>query len=209
MKVLFDFFPVVLFFLAYKLYGHVPQGLLDGINAVLPLGLNATESKHAIYLATLVGITATALQVVLYRLWRGQFERMHLISLAIFVVAGGATLILRNPVFVYWKPTILNGLFAVIFLASHYIGSKTIIERLLSQAIQAPLAVWRRLNLAWVAYFIVLAASNLFVAYHYSENVWVNFKLFGWLGMTVLFVILQALYLARYTSEPPPGDNAT
>jgi intracellular septation protein len=207
MKFLYDFFPVVLFFLAYKFYGHIPQPALDAVSFVLPLRLEAGNTKQAIYLATTVGIAATFLQVVLYWLWHRRFERMHLISLAIFILAGGLTLSLQNPVFVYWKPTILNGLFALIFLGSHVVGKKTIVERLLAQALNAPASVMRRLNLAWVGYFTVLGVSNIYVAYNFSEETWVNFKLFGWLGLTFLFVIGQALYVARYASEPAGTDG--
>src|SRR5688500_8744221 len=104
---------------------------------------------------------------------------MHLISLGIFILAVVLTSSLRYPVFVCVKPTILNGLFAAVFLVSHVVGKKTIVERLLAQALNAPAPIMRRLNLAWVGYFVVLAVTNIYVAYNFSEEAWVNFKLFG------------------------------
>ena len=102
----------------------------------------------------------------------------------------------------------MRALFALVFLGSHFIGERTIVERLMSQAMQAPPLVWRRLNLAWIAYFVVLGGTNLYVAYHYSEATWVDFKLFGWLGLTIAFVLLQAVYLARYAGDAAPKEGS-
>lgn len=209
MKFLFDFFPVLLFFIAYKFFGDIPQTALDSLNALAPLALDASEPTHAIFLATAVGIIATFVQVSLFWIKHRRFERMHLIALAIFTVAGGATIILRDPVFIYWKPTILNGLFALVFLASQFVGKRTIVERMMSHAMEAPAAVWRNLNLAWVGYFLLLGISNLYVAYNFSEETWVNFKLFGWLGMTVCFIFAQAIYISRHATEAiKPGEES-
>jgi intracellular septation protein len=120
------------------------------------------------------------------------------VTLGILVVFGGLTLVLHDPVFIKWKPTVVNWLFAVFFLGSRFIGQRTLVERMMSQAITVPTAVWLKLNWAWTLFFITIGLVNIFVAYHYSEATWVNFKLFGMLGLTLVFVFAQAIYLSRF-----------
>jgi intracellular septation protein len=175
MKQLLDFFPILLFFVAYKLYG--------------------------IYAATLTAIVASIAQVAVYWLKYRRFETMHLLSLGIITVFGGATLFLQDEMFIKWKPTVLNGLFALVFLLSQWIGRKPLIERMMSAHVDAPPGVWRKLNLAWVTFFVVMGATNLFVVYNFDTDAWVNFKLFGLLGLTFLFVLAQSLYLFRYMPQ--------
>jgi intracellular septation protein len=172
MKFLFDLFPILLFFVAYKLYD--------------------------IYAATAVAIAAAFLQTGLYWLKHRKFETMHLVTLAILVIFGGLTLVLRDPVFIKWKPTVVNWLFALVFLGSRFIGRRTLVERMMSHAISVPTAVWLKLNWAWTLFFIAIGLVNLFVAYHFSEAAWVNFKLFGMVGLTLVFVFIQAFYLSRF-----------
>ncbi len=186
MKLLFDFFPIILFFAAYKLAG--------------------------IYTATAVAIVATAGQLGWGWFRHHRVEKMHLVTFAIILVLGGATLIFRDPTFIKWKPTVVYGLFAVTFLGSQFIGEHTLVERMLSHAVKAPPFVWQRLNIAWVFFFLCMGMANLYVAYNYSEAFWVNFKLFGLLGFTVLFVLLQGFFLARYveeaSDEPQSGSGS-
>ena len=114
------------------------------------------------------------------------------------MVFGGLTLILRDPVFIKWKPTVVNWLFGATFLASRFFGERTLIERMMGHAITVPAPVWLRLNWAWVLFFLAMGIVNIYVAYSYSEETWVNFKLFGMMGMTLVFVFAQAFYLGRY-----------
>lgn len=172
MKLLFDFFPIILFFVAYKLYG--------------------------IYAATAVAIAASFIQVGGYWLKHRRFETMHLVSLGLISVFGGATLLLQDPTFIMWKPTILNWLFAGVFLGSQVVGQRTLLERMMSSALQVPAHIWKRANLLWVGFFVFSGVLNLYVAYNYSEETWVNFKLFGLMGLTFAFVIAQSMYLARH-----------
>ena len=172
MKFLFDLFPIILFFIAYKMFD--------------------------IYVATAVAIGAAAVQTGLYWLKHRKFEKMHVITLGILVVFGGLTLALHDPVFIKWKPTVVNWLFGVVFLASSFFGKATLVERMMSHAIQAPKRIWTRLNLAWVVFFLFMGLINLYVAFNFSEDTWVNFKLFGMMGLTLLFVFAQAFYLSRY-----------
>lgn len=176
MKLLFDFFPIILFFVAYKLEG--------------------------IYAATVVAIAATFVQVGWMWLRHRRIETMHLVTLALIVVFGGATLYLHDEQFIKWKPTVINWLFGIAFLASQFFGDKPFIQRMMAGNIELPRPVWYRLNLSWALFFLFLGAVNLVVVYTFDTDTWVNFKLFGMLGLTLAFVILQAAFLSRYLPEP-------
>ena len=215
MKQLFDFFPILLFFVLYKFYLDLPDELILGVNAWIPLmELTPGESTDAIYLATLAAILVTLIQVVLAAIVVKKVEKMPLITLALLVVFGGATLALKDPLFIQWKPTAINWLFALVFLGSHLIGDKPLIQRMMGHAIEIrEQRVWGQLNLAWVGFFIVAGIANLVVApeidplgLQFSEDTWVDFKLFGLMGMTIAFVVAQAIYLARYM---PNTDEET
>jgi intracellular septation protein len=182
MKLLFDLFPVLLFFLAYKLYG--------------------------IYAATAAAIAASFVQVGWFW-WRyRRFETMHLVTLGLIAVLGGATLWLHNEDFIKWKPTVVNWLFGAAFLGSQFIGRKTLVERMMGGAIALPAAIWQRLNLGWATFFLLLGAANLYVVYHYDTDTWVNFKLFGMLGLSLAFMVAQAFYLARHVKTEPDGQGS-
>lgn len=174
MKFLFDLFPVVLFFVAFKLAG--------------------------IYVATATAIAATFVQVAWLKLRRKRVEPMLWSSLAIIVVFGGATLLLQDETFIKWKPTVLYWLFAAV-LGGASVTGRNLIRAMLSEHMQLPELVWSRLNLSWIAFFAFMGALNLYVAYNYSTDLWVNFKLFGGMGLMLLFVLAQALVLGRYAEE--------
>jgi intracellular septation protein len=169
MKFLFDFFPIILFFAAYKLFD--------------------------IYVATAVAIAASFIQVGIVWFKNKRIDNNHLVTLVILVLFGGATIILHNEMFIKWKPSVVNWIFAVAFLGSQFIGNKTIIERMMGSNITLPSPVWTRLNMGWVIFFIGLGIANLFVVYNFDTDTWVNFKLFGMMGLTVLFIIAQAVYM--------------
>ncbi len=177
MKILLDFLPVIVFFAVYKF-------------------------TNDILLATAVLIPATLLQMLYSWRVQGKIEKMQLVTLVLVVLLGGATLAFQDKAFIQWKPTIVNWLFAVGFLATQFIGDKTVIERLMGSSMELPKAIWSRLNLAWVAFFIAVGIVNLYVAYNFSEEIWVDFKLFGMLGLTILFIVLQGLYIAKHAKEP-------
>lgn len=200
MKQLFDFFPILLFFIVYKFYLDLPDEWIVAVNQGFPfMQMQPGESKHAIYLATLTAILATVIQVAITALISKRVEKMHVITLILLVVFGGATLLLKDPVFIKWKPTAINWLFALVFLGSHVIGDKPLVQRMMGHALDiADKTVWKRLNLAWVVFFIFSGIANLLVAFNFSEDIWVDFKLFGLMGLTFIFVIGQAFYLARY-----------
>lgn len=208
MKFLFDFFPVVLFFVVYQFFADLPPAWIAAANQLPLMSLNQNEPKDAILLATLVIILATIVQNVLYFAMHRRFERMHLITLAILIVFGTLTLLLKDPKFIVWKVTIVNWAFALAFLISQYIGShRTLTERMMSSAIQVPPRIWITTNLMWVGFFVFIGVLNLIVAELFSEAIWVDFKLFGVLGLTFAFIIAQVFYLQKHALETP--ENTT
>jgi len=172
MKFITDLLPVILFFIAYKTYD--------------------------IYVATAVAIGAALIQVVYLWFRYRKVEKMQLITLALLVVFGGLTLALRDPTFIKWKPTVINWAFAAAFLISALFMEKSLIQRMMGQALTLPKAIWSKLNYAWVIFFIFSGALNLYVAFNYDEATWVNFKLFGLMGLTLVFIIGQGIFLGRY-----------
>jgi len=174
MKFLFDIFPVVLFFGAFKLYD--------------------------IYVATAVAIAATFAQIAWTWLRHRKVDNMLWAGLGVIVVFGGATLLLRDETFIKWKPTVVYWLFgAGLAVAAGF--KKNLIRTMMERTIALPDVVWGRLLASWIAFFSVMGALNLFVAYNFSTDAWVNFKLFGGIGLMLAFVVLQALMLARYAED--------
>ena len=212
MKLLFDFFPIILYFVTYKQAGYLIENTFLG-KLVDP---NQPEFINATFLAIGVAIIASFAQVAYHWVKTHKFERMHIISLALIAGLGTITIMIGDPVFFQWKPTVLNWLFAGVFLGSMIIGEKPIIQRMMSGHIQLPQNVWKTLNLSWVGFFLVSGAANLYVAFYYNSgatdaarmDTWVNFKLFGLMGLTIGFIILQALYLSRHiTEDEEPSDT--
>jgi intracellular septation protein len=175
MKFLFDLFPVILFFVAFKLFD--------------------------IYVATSVAIATSILQIGWLKLKGRKVEAMIWISLAIIVVFGGATLALHDETFIKLKPTVLYWLFGAIIAAADLLLHRNLIRAMLGEQVRMPDAAWARLNWSWAAFFAFMGAANLYVAYNFSTDTWVNFKLFGGMGLMLLFVLLQALFFARYIEE--------
>jgi intracellular septation protein len=173
MKLLLDFLPVIIFFIVYKASGNI-------------------------ILATAVLIPATMLQMLYTWLRTHRVEKMQLVTLALVVALGGATILFQDKTFIQWKPTVVNWLFAAVFLGSQFIGKKPVVQRLMESNISLPHPVWRNLNIAWVIFFAAMGILNLLVAYSMSEEAWVNFKLFGMLGLTVVFILIQGLYMSKH-----------
>jgi len=148
-----------------------------------------------IYFAT--GILMVVMPVVMLAQWAitRKLNRIYAASTALVLILGGATLLLRNPLFLYWKPTVLNWAIGLAFLGSQFIGEKTFVQRMLGGAASLGENQWRRLNQIWVVFFLFIGGINLYVAYTFSEPTWVKFKLFGMLGLTFLFVIIQTIWL--------------
>lgn len=189
MKLFFDFLPIVLFFVAYKFGGGDYQ-----FNGQI-------YQVEGIYAATAVMIVATLFQVSYTWLRHRTVERAHIITLILVVLLGGLTLWLQNPDFIKWKPTAVNWLFALVFVGAYLFTDKSLLERMMGEHIRLPGKIWSRLNIAWVLFFLFSGIANLYVAFNFDEATWVNFKLFGMLGLTIAFVIAQSIYLARHAVE--------
>jgi len=196
MKLFFDFLPIALFFIAYKFGGGIYHW-----------GGQEYDLK-GIYVATAVMIIASVLQVTITWLLTRKVEKSHLITLVLVLVLGGATLWLQNPDFIKWKPTAVNWLFALAFIGSHVFTDKSLLERMMAEHIQLPNAIWFKLNVAWVLFFIGSGLANLYVAFNFDEATWVNFKLFGLLGLTIAFIIGQSIYLSRHIIESPESESS-
>ncbi|MBA3660522.1 MAG: septation protein IspZ [Gammaproteobacteria bacterium] len=185
MKFLYDILPVFLFFIAFKFYD--------------------------IYVATVVGIIATLLQVFITRLWHGKWDNKELITCGVFIIFGGMTLYFHNPIFVKWKPTIVFGIFSIVIFATQFITAKPLMQRLMENALGekgiVPPKVWLRINLIWSAFFLGMAALNLYIAYYMSNEAWVNFKFYGISLALIGISVVQAVYLIRFTSETDKNNG--
>ena len=177
MKFLFDLFPVLLFFVAFKLFD--------------------------IYVATAVAIAATVLQIGWLKWKRRKVDKTMWVTLVIIAVFGGATLALHDDTFIKWKPTVLYWLFGAVITGGELLFRKNIIRATLGEQLRLPDGVWTRLNWSWAAFFVFMGGANLYIAYNFTTETWVNFKLFGGMGLMLLFVVLQAVFLARHLEEKP------
>lgn len=175
MKFLFDIFPVVLFFIAFKVYD--------------------------IYVATAVAMAATFLQIGWAWLRHRKVDTMLWISLAVIVVFGGATLLLQDETFIKWKPTVLYWLFGAVLAVAALAFRMNLIRAMMGTQVTLPEVVWGKLLASWIAFFALMGALNLIVAYNFSTDAWVNFKLFGGIGLMLVFIVLQGLMLARHIED--------
>lgn len=180
MQFLVDLLPVVAFFIAYKLAG--------------------------IYVATGVLIAGVLAQTALSWIRHRKVSPMLLTSAVLVLVFGGLTLLVHDATFIKWKPTVVSWLFAVAFLVSQFMNGPTIVQRMLGENVALDPASWNRLNLMWVGFFLIEGALNLYVAYKYDEATWVNFKLFGLMALTLLFAVLQGLWIARKAEPTDAGQ---
>ncbi|CAN1572533.1 COG2917 Intracellular septation protein A [Burkholderiaceae bacterium] len=181
-KFLFDLFPLILFFVAYRFAD--------------------------IYVATAVAIAAAVLQILWIKLTRKPIETMHWINFAVIVFFGGATLWLQNEAFIKWKPTVLYWLFGVVLLVSKYLLGKNLMQKLLGTKVSMPDLAWNKLNLSWALFFMIAGGLNLFVAFSglFTESQWVNFKVFGLMALLIVFVIAQSIWLGKHMQQDEALD---
>ena len=181
MRFLFDYLFIICFFIAYKFYG--------------------------IYIATAIAMTVSTLQVSAYWIRFHRFEKFHLITLMFILLLGGCTLIFHKAIFIKWKPTVIYWAFSIILLSSHFFGKHTLIHRILKEKVELSQKTWSRLNLSWVLFFLILGILNLIVVYHFNTNIWINFKLFGTLGLMLIFILGQAFYIVRHIPQNTKTDT--
>ncbi len=181
MKLLFDLFPIILFFIAFKAYD--------------------------IFVATAVAIVATFIQIGWVWLRHRKVDKMMWISLVVIILFGGATLLFQDENFIKWKPTVLYWLFAAVLLASNAYFQKNLIRAMLEKQIKLPLFVWHKLNLSWVVFFVLMGCINLYVAYGFSVDTWVTFKLFGSTALMLVFVVAQVFMLNKHMVVTVPAAS--
>jgi intracellular septation protein len=179
-KLLVDFFPILLFFAAFKVAG--------------------------IYVATGVAIVATFAQIAWLKHSTGKVEPMQWVSLGVIVLFGGATIALHNDTFIKWKPTVLYWLMGGTLLVGQVFFRRNLVKSLMGSQLELDDPVWRVVNWSWIVFFAAMGAINLWVAFHFDTDTWVNFKLFGGMGLMVLFVLGQALYLGRHMKAGEAGE---
>jgi len=201
MKLLFDLFPVILFFLAYSGAKRVPDAsaaLVASALTAIGAGEHLDPAQAPILLATAVAIIATFGQVGWVWMRHGKVDKMLWVSLVLIVVFGGATLLLHDETFIKWKPTVLYWLFGLILIGGKLLFHKNLIRSMMGAQLTLPGPVWDKLNMSWAGFFLLMGCLNLFVAFRFSTDVWVNFKLFGGMGLMLLFALGQGLVLARH-----------
>jgi len=204
MKFLFDLFPVILFFGVFKwAEGHADaaQNLVAHYLSGFMSGGAVVASQAPILLSTAVAIIASLAQIAYLLARRKKVDGMLWISLTIIVVFGGATIYFRDDTFIKWKPTILYWAFAVALLISQVFMRKNLIRVMMEKQVQLPDPVWGRLNLAWMLFFLLMGLLNLYVAFNYPIDIWVNFKMFGTMGLMFAFIIGQSLFLSKYMKD--------
>jgi len=172
MELLAEFFPILIFFGVFKLKG--------------------------LMLATAAAMITAFIQLILTKIKTGQYKKMQLTSCFSLLIFGGIALICKKEIFIKWKPTAIYWVLAITFLTTHFFGKQSLIEKLNNNAIQLPKKIWNKLSILWVIFFILMGILNLYVVYFFDTNTWVNFKLFGTLGLTMLFIIFQAIFISKY-----------
>jgi len=195
-KQFIDFIPLLLFFIVFKLDPRTVEFAGQSIE------LGGIFSATGVLIASSV-VVYGSLFAVQKRLEKGQW-----LTLAACLLFGGMTLAFHSETFLKWKAPVVNWLFALGFAGSHWIGDKLLIQRMMGHAISLPAPVWRNLNLAWIAFFLIAGSANLFVAFTF-QSIWVDFKVFGSLGMTLLFLVGQGIYLSRHLHDEQPANGPT
>ena len=210
MKLLFDFLPIILFFGTFKYAEGHKDWAADFASrhfGGLVAGGSVNGSQAPVLLATLVVILATLAQVIVLKSRGRRVDAMLWVSLGLVVVLGGATIYFQSETFIKWKPSALYWAMGLALWLWPLLTGRNLLKVLLGEQMQLPAKVWHRLNFAWVAFFATMGLLNLWVAYSFSTDTWVNFKLFGGIGLMLLFTLAQGLVLARYLEEPPAAGR--
>ncbi len=184
-----EFIPLALFFIAYKMSGDT-----------ISFG-NLQYTLDGIYSATLILIIATTAQLLLSWAISKKLEKRLLWTWLAVVIFGGLTVILRDKTFIQWKPTIFNWALALVFLGSHFIGKKNLLQRTLGSQLELPQALWTRLSYLWISNFAVVGGLNIWVAQNFSEDFWVSYKLYSSIGFTLAMTILTVVMVAPHLKE--------
>lgn len=195
-KQLIDFIPLLLFFIVYKTEPRAVDILGD------------TYMLGGIFSATAMLIVSSLVVYGILFVKQGKLEKSQWLTLVACLVFGSLTLAFHSETFLKWKAPVVNWLFALAFAGSHFIGDRPLIQRIMGHAISLPQAIWFKLNIAWIIFFLFCGAANLYVAFTFQEF-WVDFKVFGSLGMTLLFLVGQGIFLSRHMTDPAPTPPET
>ncbi|WP_211441532.1 septation protein A [Collimonas humicola] len=205
MKFLFDLFPVILFFGIFKWGEGSPEAAQSLVSQYLSgfvSGGVVTAAQAPVLLATAVAIVATVAQIGYLLLRRKKVDAMLWVSLLIITVFGGATIYFHNETFIKWKPTVLYWAFAAALTVSQLLLKKNLVRTMMEKQLALPEPIWMRVGLAWIAFFALMGCLNLYIAFNYPTATWVNFKLFGGMGLMFAFVIGQSILLSKYIKDP-------
>ncbi len=208
MKIFFDLLPIILFFAAYKWGDGHKEEAAQWLTAHLGFAVNGGIVKPAeasVLLATVVVIAATLLQIVVLKALRKPVDKMLWAGLAVVLVLGGLTLWFHDETFIKWKPTIIYWLMGSGFLVTEILLGKKMLAQMMGGQVEVPDAVWRNLGWAWVLFFGGMGALNLWVAFNFPTDTWVSFKMWGSLGLTLVFTLLQGVYLSKHMKPEEPG----
>lgn len=206
MKQFFDFIPVALFYATFQVANHFKERaaqIASNWFGFMVSGGSVGPAEAPTVLATVVVVLAIAAQIALLLVRRKPISTVLWVTLGAAVVFGGATVWFHDPLLIKWKFSVVYWLMAAGLLVSHYVFGKNAIQKLVGDNLTLPAPVWVKLNLSWAGFFAFLGTLNIFIAYHFSENFWYNFKFFGSLGLFMLFGLAQALVLSRYIEEEP------
>ncbi len=209
MKILFDFLPIALFFGMFKYAEGQKEWAAETATQWLGFMVSGGvvgPAEAPVLLATVVVIVATLAQIIWLKARGKKVETMLWISLALVTVLGGATIYFHSESFIKWKPSVLYWVMGGALLIGQVFFQKNFIKSLMGAQMELPDSVWRVLNCSWAGFFAVMGVLNLWVAFNFNTDTWVNFKLFGGMGLMVLFVIVQALYLSKYMKSDEAGD---
>lgn len=172
MELFAEFLPIIVFFCVFK-----SKGLMT---------------------ATLVAIVASFIQLIITKIKTGKYKKMQLASFLSLVILGGFAIVCKKEIFIKWKPTAIYWILAITFLSTHFFGKQPLLEKLNNNTLQLPKKIWNRLSMSWVIFFVLMGILNLYVVYYFDTDTWVNFKLFGTFGLTMLFIIFQAIFISKY-----------
>jgi intracellular septation protein len=201
MKLFFDFLPIILFFGTFKVAegrkDWAAQFASDHLGFIVSGGV-VGPNEAPVLLATVVVIAATLAQVALLLARGKKIDLMLWVSLGLVTVLGGATIWFHNENFIKWKPSVLYWVMGLGFWASQVLFRKNLLQALIGDQLELPQGVWQRLNFAWIAFFALMGLLNLYVAYSFSTDTWVSFKLFGGIGLMLAFTIGQGIYISRH-----------
>jgi len=204
MKLFLDFLPIILFFGVFKIADLNPDAAAhfatDHLGFAVSGGVVGLD-EAPVLLATVIVMVATLLQITLLLLARRKIDTMLWVTFGLIVVLGGATIWFHDPTFIKWKPSALDWAMALALWASQAFFGKNLLQALVGEQLELPKPVWQRLNLAWIAFFVLMGVLNLYVAYTYSTSTWATFKVFGLTGLMLVFMVVQGLYISRFVKD--------